>query len=54
MTFYYNFRPVFIRDFGAWVERSSSDSDFRFAEEFEVWYFLLFIFDNEMNIRLTI
>ena len=30
------FRPVSIRDFRAWVERSSSDSDFRFAEEFDV------------------
>jgi len=30
------FRPVCIRDFRGWVERSSSDSDFRFAEEFEV------------------
>lgn len=28
-------RPISIRDFKAWVERSSSDSDFRFAEEFE-------------------
>eukprot|EP00111_Clytia_hemisphaerica_P000393 TCONS_00001087-protein len=28
-------RPVFIRDFRAWVERSASDSTFRFAEEFE-------------------
>ena len=31
-----NCRPVFIREFGAWVERSSSDSYFRFGEEFEV------------------
>jgi len=28
-------RPVSVRDFRAWVLRSSSDSEFRFAEEFE-------------------